>query len=579
MTNSHKQTPPASQAGPPGNVWVAAFRRGPYLWVLLPVCIALIWGVVLPLGALVVESLVDSQARWGIAAYTEAFTQPTFWESVVNSVGISAMTVVCCALIGVPLAIFLSLFDFPGRRMLAVMANLPLVLPPLVGVLAFLFLYDETGLATRLVMKIFHLEMPPWSLRGRAAIIAVHTYSMYAYFYSFTSAALERVDFSLVEAARSLGGRPWVVWRRVVLPLLSPAFAGAALLTFMTSMASFSAPYLFGGGVRYLTIEIFNAYANRQFELAMAESVLLAAISIPMLIFLQRFEGTRRFASVSKGTVRRRPLVSRVSQVMALSLSTSVVLFLMLPPAMLILLSVVGEGSWRTTLLPTEYTLTHYHSTLTEAITYQPILNSLAMSLPAAVAAGIFGSLVAYMVVRLRFPGQRFLSGLVLVPWVLPGTVVALCVIAAYRTPHWYSAGQVLVGTFWILPFIYFLRTWPLATRAVQTNFEQFDASQEEAARTLGAGWLYAMWRVVLPQVWPGLVNGVTLAFVTLLGEFAASVLAFVFRNRPISVEIASQLRAANLGRAAVYGVVLMIMMGAALGAGEVLKQKWRPRK
>ncbi len=213
MTNPPEKISPVSQAGQSGRVWQEIRRRGAYVWVLIPVGIALIWGVVLPLGALLVESFVDTQSRWGIAAYTEAFSQPTFWESVVNSVGISAVTVLCCALVGVPLAIFLSLFDFPGRRMLAVMANLPLVLPPLVGVLAFLFLYDETGLATRLVMKVFHLETPPWSLRGRGAIIAVHTYSMYAYFYSFTSAALERVDFSLVEAARSLGGRPWAVWR------------------------------------------------------------------------------------------------------------------------------------------------------------------------------------------------------------------------------------------------------------------------------------------------------------------------------------------------------------------------------
>ena len=81
---------------------------------------------------------------------------------------------------------------------------------------------------------------------------------MYPFFYVLT-AGLRRIDASLAEAARVLGASRITVLRRVLLPQLTPSLVAAALLTFMTSMASFSAPLLFGGDVRVLTLEIFTA--------------------------------------------------------------------------------------------------------------------------------------------------------------------------------------------------------------------------------------------------------------------------------------------------------------------------------
>ena len=120
----------------------------------------------------------------------------------------------------------------------------------------------------------------------------------------------------------------------------------------------------------------------------------------------------------------------------------------------------------------------------------------------------------------------------------------------------------ILVGTFWILPVVYFLRFMPLVVRAVQASMEQIDAALEEAAASLGARWWQRFTRVTLPLVWPGAIAGTLLAFVIALGEYVASVLVFVPTNRPISVAIASELRDFNLGAAAAYGVVLMLMIG-----------------
>jgi iron(III) transport system permease protein len=113
------------------------------------------------------------------------------------------------------------------------------------------------------------------------------------------------------------------------------------------------------------------------------------------------------------------------------------------------------------------------------------------MSAIAAVAALLWSFCVVSLVVRrsrsdkLKFISQgwrRLLSLLVLIPWALPGTVVAVSVAEAYGKPGLLSGSFVLVGTFWILPVVYFLRFMPLVVRALQASMEQLDPTLEEAA-------------------------------------------------------------------------------------------------
>ncbi|NIR43914.1 MAG: iron ABC transporter permease, partial [Gemmatimonadetes bacterium] len=85
-------------------------------------------------------------------------------------------------------------------------------------------------------------------------------------------------------------------------PLLTPTLAGAALLTFMTSMASFSAPYVLGGGFRVMTTQIFNSKLQGELGMAMVETVMLAAVSLLILWPLSRWEGGREYVTPGKGT-------------------------------------------------------------------------------------------------------------------------------------------------------------------------------------------------------------------------------------------------------------------------------------
>jgi iron(III) transport system permease protein len=531
---------------------------------LLITAVVLIYGVIYPNLHVVVASL-RSDTGWSFANYRGVLSQRIVLESIFASVGVSVLTVLFCAAVGVPLAFLFERYMFPARRLFATLAALPLVLPPLVGTVAFIFLCGESGILARLTQSVFHLEQSPWSLHGWPALLLFHTYTMYPFFYMLTGAGLTRIDASLAEAGRSLGADRVRVLTRIVLPQLTPSLIAAALLTFMTSMASFSAPLLFGGGVRVLTLEIYTARQRGDAALAITETVILGVISLSALFFFQRYEGTRRFAAAAmKGsTKQRRAIASGRARVIAIVCGVLFSLLLVLPVATLVLVSFASEGNWTTQTVPTSYTVANYLKIFSDSRASEVFINSLSMSAIAAGAALVWSFCVASL---LQQKGsrqwKRLLSWLILVPWALPGTVVAVSVAEAYGKPSPLLGSFILVGTFWILPVVYFLRFMPLVVRAVQASMEQIDASLDEAASGLGARWWQRLTRVTLPLVWPGAVAGTLLAFVIALGEYVASVLVFVPTNRPISIAIASELRDFNLGTAAAYGVVLMLMIG-----------------
>lgn len=98
----------------------------------------------------------------------------------------------------------------------------------------------------------------------------------------------------------------------------------------------------------------------------------------------------------------------------------------------------------------------------TDERTWRPIWNSIQMGVIATLGNIIFGVAAAYAMVRLNFKGKTLLDILIMVPWALPGTVVAVNLIAAFSTESIFSFNQVLIGTYWILPLAYFIRHLPL---------------------------------------------------------------------------------------------------------------------
>ena len=548
-------------SGPTGG----AGRRSQLLaWALL---LALAWLIVYPLG-LVLRDAVHASGGWTLAYVRQFLHRPTEWEALWGSLWISVASVGLAGMIGIPLAVLVTRYDFPGRRMLAGVIALPAVLPPLVGVVAFLFLYGESGFVARAVQALFRLDEAPWRLEGAAAVLLVHAYSMYVYFYLFTRAALLSLDGSMLEAAASLGAGRWRTIRRVVFPALKPALAAGSLLTFMTSLASFSAPYVFGGGFRVMTTQIVSTRLNGETALAMVETVSLTMLALLALVV---FRGAERDLGGSKGTP---PAPARLRSAWLrrgiATLAWGLGIVLLLPHLTLLVVSFVPLGTWTTEAVPPAWTIANYATLVRDPVRLRPLLNSLWLATAATVAAVAISILAAALVVRRRVRGRRLLEGLLALPWAVPGTVFAIALATAFSVHAPWTGRVILVGTIWILPLAYLVRNLPLTSRATLAGFRGLDPSLDEAAASLGAGRWRTLRAVTVPLLRPSLVAGATLAFVTALGDFVTSIVLYTYDTRPISLELLGSLRQADVGVAAAYGVVLMAVSALvfALGTG-----------
>ncbi|MFN0157943.1 MAG: ABC transporter permease [Bacteroidota bacterium] len=538
-------------------------QRIPQVLALLLLMFVLVGYVLYPLGMTIAESLLV-EGETSISHYSSLVdpANKAHWEAVRNSVSVSLLSVLFSGIVGVFLAFVFTQFEFPFKTVLSRIAVLPIALPPLVGVIAFLFVFGESGIIPRGLQHLLSLEAVPFSLEGISAIVAIHAYSFHVYFYLFVSTGLRNMDPSVLEAASSLGSSQWRTFLRVVVPELRPALLGASILTFMASMASFSAPFLFGGDSRFMTTQIFSTKLNGEMNLAAAQAIALTLVSIAFFILLRLSTG-KETSRRGKGAVGFRPM--HLSPTVRLLLLVPALMLLaveLLPVLTIFLISFAQEGSWTWQILPTEYTIENYSRLFADTQILDPIVNSITMSIITVAGAVVVGVGAAYLVTKGVLRRWRLLMDIVVtLPFAIPGTVVALSLILAFDSPGFFSGYSVLVGTFWILPLAYFVRTFPLVVRSTSAALEQLDDSLNEAAQSFGAGPIRRFFRVLLPIILPGVVSGSILTLIAALGEFVSSVLLYTYSSRPISIEILSQLRMYNFGSAAAYCVFLLLLI------------------
>lgn len=530
--------------------------------IVLALLAIVLWGYVVgPMVSTFVQSLNGSGG--GFFQYTRFFDfrNGTQGESMLWSIFISFLSVITSGITGVFLAVLLRRWDFPFRRICQVLVLVPIALPPLMGVEAFVLLYGIGGTFPQLLGGLFHVRQTVFAVDGVTGVLLVHTLTMYPYFYLTAAAALEQADDSLEEAAYSLGASRIQTWTRVLLPMLTPAMVAGALLTFMSSMSSYTAPLLFHVD-KVMTQQIVISKLNGQIGLASVVSVMLGLISIVFLILLRRYERRTAYVTQSKGGARkRRRVTSPAWKGIIFVAAAASTIFVTLPILMIFVLAFSVNGSWRTSALPSQYTTQNFISLFRNLQFLDAIKNSLEMSAIAVAGAIIVGLAAAYVISRMKFRGKTAIDIAMMLPWALPGTVVAINLITAFADRSVFAFGRVLVGTFAIVPLAYFVRFTPLVFRSTAASLSQLGESIEEAARSLGATWWYTFRVIVLPLLYRGIAAGALLAFVNGIGEFVATILLYTPHYRPLSIAINDELYYANYGTAASLGVIQVVLV------------------
>lgn len=435
------------------------------------------------------------------------------------------------------------------------------MLPGIIIVFSFVQLYGESGLVTKTLEMLFGLEKAPYSFSGLKGILFVHAYTQYVYFYISVSIAIRHIDYSVIESARNLGASKTKILTSIILPFITPALIASAAITFMSGIGSFTAPIIIGGRYKVLTTQILLSKANNYMDVAATQVVVLTCISLLLFCVFRQYEKRKQFTSSVKGLpINPVKIKSRAIRALMLSIAGIVVLIILLPVFTIIILSFVQSGTWMVSIYPREFSFENYLDIFTRSRKFAPFLNSVVMALLASLLGLIIAIPSSYLIVKTKLRVKWIIEMLVMLPWAMPASAIAINIINAYNTPNIFSFNSVLVGTFILLPLGYFVRSIPIMVTTTNISFQNLNDTYIEASKSLGASHIQTFRRIVIPIISPGLLAGFLLMFIRSIGEYTVSVFLYTASNKPVSIAMVNGIFEYNIGLAMAYGTLLILL-------------------
>lgn len=483
---------------------------------------------------LIVQSLrVDgalSPANYG------ALFEPRVLGVLRNSLFISVVGTIGATALGLTLAWLIARTDLPFKPAWQALLIVPYLIPPFIGAIAWVYLLGPVGYLNRFWRSL--TGDPLFVIYGEWGVILVMILYTYPIAYLITLGPLRQMNPALEEAAQISGARTLRVLRDITLPLMTPSIGASALLIFMSILANFGIPAVIGFPRRYfvMTNEIYTTILNfdrpNNLQIAAALSMVLVIFALLSLVLQRWLQRSRSYAVLTGKNEQPRLVALGRLRLLALLFVLAVILAAVVAPMLAIFAQSVTPAPG--VLLTAENaTWRHYEELAGIPKVGRAFFNSFVLSAGAATLIALLAIIIAYLTVRLRVRFSQALNALVLLPYAIPGTVVALAMILAFLQPL-PVLNISLYNTIWILLVAYIARFLTFGVQAVSAGFEQVHPSLEEAARISGASLPRALWDIALPLIRSNVLAGWFLAFMPALTELTMSVLLVSVSNETV---------------------------------------------
>jgi iron(III) transport system permease protein len=508
----------------------------------------LVW----PIGQVLVLGFLDAQTQtFTLGNYQKILTHPYYLGALKNTLIVGGGGMLGACLLGVPLAYCTARFVVRGRSVIATLAVLALVSPPFIGAYSWVMVAGNNGWLTQ-NMKALGLTMP--TIYGAHGIILVFSLKFFPFVYLMTETALRNINRAYEEAAENLGCSATARFFKITLPLVFPAVSSGAILSFVLSIADFGTPSIIGRDYRTLSTVAYNQYTSEMGgPPTMAVSISMLMILIAMLaVLLQRYlMGPRRYAGALTNLSVPKPCRGALG-VAVHALCYSIVALATMPIAVVIYTSFLETNG---PVFTGGFGLNSYARVIREVP--DVIVNTFKFSLLATLLITLAGGLISYVVVRRETAAAGLLDALLMVPYVVPGVVLAIGFLLCFQ----YGAFD-LIGTSTIIVLMLFVRRLPYGVRATSAVLRQIKPAIEEAAVNLGASPLQAFARVTVPLMLPGVIAGAMMSFITAINELSATLLLYTARTTTMPVRIYSAVLDGEFGIAAALAALLLASSG-----------------
>lgn len=504
----------------------------------------------------------DGSASYG--AFDELSKSKRVRSAILNTIIVTLLSIVTVNIVGIFQVAALEYVSVRGRRILKFAYSMPLIFVSVVAATGYNFTYGESGIVTRIVQTIYPALPNDW-FTGIFAVVVAHTFLLTSFHYLFLRAAIRRIDFSMVEAARSVGASSLRAFTSVVLPLLLPTIFATSLLVAYKSLGSFAIPAVLGGRRFDMVSElILTLNSLRRPDMAAMLSIGLGLAVIACIILMQQIEKRGSYSGGAKTPVpiQRIAISDPTMNVLVHGAAYLVAIMQLLPVFLIVIFSFASAKSIVSEVIPSSLSLRNYIDVLSGGAAFIPLKNSLIMA-SAAVAAGlVVGLLVVSLAHRYKNSLTTGLDLTFMIPWILPAPFIAIGLILAFDTPNFIIGGQTLLGSFWILPIGYCIVAIPLMIRFLRAAFWSLDPALDEAAQSLGAPPLYRFIRITIPVILPVIVLVGGMSINGILSEYSMSAFLFNVNNKPLSIALFEGSRSTNPEQASINLVYMTLIMG-----------------
>jgi len=513
--------------------------------------------LIYPLIRLFYDAFTTDAEAFTLMNFYDFFTDSYYLRALVNSLVLGAATVVTTSVIGITFAFLLLRYEFPGRGLFSFLSILPMIMPPLVGVMGFVFILGRAGTVNVILMDYLGFTKPINFMYGIHVVLLVETLHLFPLMTLSIVDAMGKISPSLDEAAESVGSRGLRKFWDITFPLTTPGYVSGALLVFIWTFADFATPLVVGiddllASQAYLNIVQF--VDRRLFKMGIVISAIMIVLAILFLIVAKRYVAIKDYSSLSYSVIERKSLslAGKIGTVVFLS---GVLVFAFIPYLGIILDS-FGRG-WALTPFPVKYTLQYFYRVAIETPKF--IYNSLLFSGIAVLVCIAVGVPIAWVMARTRLPGRELLDSLTTLILALPGTGIGIAYLRAFRDPIPFL-GTALIGMWIVVPLILGVRRLPYTVRGTFASLQIVHKSFEEAAESVGAKKLTTFKDVTLPLIWKGVLVGSLYSFILALQEASATLLLVVPGHEMMPVGIFNFYIGGSVNEAAALGLILIVL-------------------
>ena len=509
--------------------------------------------------------------HFNVADVIKVLQHPETYKALLNSLILSVGVTITGTIVGTFFAWLVTRTDLPFKKTMKLLFLVPFMLPAFIGALAWkMLLSPRAGYINRFFMDVLGFDGPVFNIYSYAGIILVETMYLFPFVFIQVSGALERMDPTLEESARISGADLFTITRKITIPLVMPSILSGALLIMLYSMAHFGTVAVLGveTGIYNIPTLIYEKIHQSAGSFASIRTATVLAtvlvITAALILWLQnRILSKGRYQIIAGKSFRPAELKLRGLRIPLLVLCIAYIGFTIVLPTATIFM-VGGLKTYGLQFTAENMTWANYKHILFEwDLTRDAIWNSISLGLSAALITMFAGVIISYVIVKMRVRGKGILEFLGMLPFSVPGSVIALGVILAWSGKF----GINLYNTVWIILIAYIARYMAFSLKANSAALEQVHDSLGEAARASGATMAQALRDIVVPLVRPGMVAAFFLIFLPALRELTVSVLLYGPTTRTIGVAIYTLNEdGETVYSAALAGIALIIIV-----LGEVL--------